>query len=620
MSSTTTSRKKGKTKKNKYKNTKKNGKYEESKTSHGDDDEQDSYSEESITRIWICSWNMAAKDHFKFKTTYDGRKIPDDDQTQKFEQIVPTNYDLYIFGVQEGVSDTFFQYISLYLKEFDVERIPLYSNSHSNSNTNSNRCFGVHGRGDGSFISTKYTGIAVYYRRNLSPYISLKSTSAVSCGITQGSKGAACILLKIYSTTIVFLSTHMSSNSTKDKLDHFKILVNKTGDTLGCSGFDLLTQFHHIIWFGDLNYRITTLTADNVLQNMALGNLSALWNYDSLRISQRTNKLYAFKGFEEPIPRLDFYPTYKKKPNRQLDFDQNPKELKNMSASSQQSSLSQLDKIYTTKYKEPFYKGGTVQDRIPSFCDRVLYHTLYSLPNYTLKPELDTGVLNCVEFSYKKDKCNNYGCIPHHLMGSDHSAIYCGLILKSPMLFPCPPHELNDQGLPKSYQLKIEDIKIMRRSPYHKNSTYSEFPIKTKILFPIPYEIENFKYKNYKPYAYTILQQDLEMYHNIQRQIHIESKRRLSAQNKLKNKVNNNSNNIYPLITPQISKRHPNQDALIHAKPVIDKGLNLKKNKIKKQDDLDNDDDDDWNNDIPSYDVLSRSDSIDNNNNNNSKS
>ena len=275
---------------------------------------EDNDDDNTTTRIWVCSWNMAAKEMFKFKTTYDGRKIPDDDQTQKFEQIVPTNYDLYIFGVQEGISDTFFQYIGLYLKEFDVKRLPLSNTSGSNINGKTNKksslnknanCFGVHGRGDGSFINTKFTGIAIYFRRALSPFISLKAQSAVSCGITQGSKGAACVLLKIHSSTIAFLSTHMSSNSTDAKLEHFKILVNKCGDQLGCSGFDLLQQFHHIVWFGDLNYRITSLTADNVLQMMALGNLKKLWKADSLKTELKNKKRTAFKNFKEPIPRLD---------------------------------------------------------------------------------------------------------------------------------------------------------------------------------------------------------------------------------------------------------------------------------------------------------------------------
>ena len=88
-----------------------------------------------------------------------------------------------------------------------------------------------------------------------------------------------------------------------------------------------------------------------------------------------------------------------------------------MSASSQQTSLSQLDKIYTTKYKEPFYKGGQIQDRVPSFCDRVLYHTMDE--SAELYPEPDVGVLNCVERSYKKDKC-------HSLVNSnDDSMSFC---------------------------------------------------------------------------------------------------------------------------------------------------------------------------------------------------
>lgn len=39
---------------------------------------------------------------------------------------------------------------------------------------------------------------------------------------------------------------------------------------------------------------------------------------------------------------------------------------------------------------------------------------------------------------------SDYGCIPHHLMGSDHSAIYCGLQLNSPLLMATKPHELTD--------------------------------------------------------------------------------------------------------------------------------------------------------------------------------
>merc|ERR1719242_1270303 len=310
--------------------------HHERKVSEEHDDKQ-------ITRIWVCSWNIAAKDPFKFKTDpHDGSKIPDEEQIQKFEQLVPTNYDLYVFGIQEGISDSFFEYIGLYLNQYKMQRIPLSNSSNLNSSYEPKKakskksgtakgCFGVHGRGDGSFLSKKFTGMALYYRSSLKNHITLKAQHAISVGLMEGSKGAACILLKVHSTTIAFLSALMSSNSTDAKLEHFKILVNKCGEALGCSGFDLLQQFHHIVWFGDLNYRITSLSAHTVLLKMASGKLQELWESDSLKQELKTRRECAFKRFKEPVPRLDFYPTYKKNPHRQLDFDQNPWLLSSMS-------------------------------------------------------------------------------------------------------------------------------------------------------------------------------------------------------------------------------------------------------------------------------------------------
>lgn len=114
----------------------------------------------------------------------------------------------------------------------------------------------------------------------------------------------------------------MSSNSTDTRLEQFKVLVKKLVDSLGCAGFDLLQQFHHIVWFGSLNYRITSLTAGAVSQRMALGSLMEQWKADPLNDELKKGKTCAFKNFKEPRPRLDFYPTYMKTLGRQLDFDQ----------------------------------------------------------------------------------------------------------------------------------------------------------------------------------------------------------------------------------------------------------------------------------------------------------
>ena len=239
---------------------------------------------------------------------------------------------------------------------------------------------------------------------------------------------------------------------------HYKTIVKNAGSKLGCNGFHLLEQFHHIVWFGDLNYRIKSLSADQVKLYMAKGELNEIWQADTLRRELRNHRV--FYKFQEPFPRKDFYPTYKKKPDRRLDWARNPEDLKQASQSSHETCMSLLDQIYRTKYKEPFYKGGSVQDRIPSFCDRLLYRSLQSTSGQ-LMPEYDSAVLNCWQDS-SFENCHNYGFIPHNLMGSDHSAIVCGLNLTCPNNFPTPPNEFDENGSPLHFFIQITNILVVK--------------------------------------------------------------------------------------------------------------------------------------------------------------
>eukprot|EP00494_Astrolonche_serrata_P028088 UN28353 len=144
----------------------------------------------------------------------------------------------------------------------------------------------------------------------------------------------------------------MSSNSTKEKQQNFKHLVENAGKQLGEKHFELLQQFHHVIWFGDTNYRINGVKAEEVVKYIADKKIPDLWNLDTLMSDLKRGR--SFWRFKEPRPRHDFYPTYKKIPNRTLD---NP----------HKRPLREIQKIYRTKYKEPIYKGGSIHDRIPSF-------------------------------------------------------------------------------------------------------------------------------------------------------------------------------------------------------------------------------------------------------------
>ena len=84
-----------------------------------------------MLKLWVGSWNMGAK---PFKD--EGRRdVP---------AILPTDYHIYVFGVQECVNNDFFNYLGAFFKHHKIERLPVSAR--------------VTGRGDGSFLYPKFTG------------------------------------------------------------------------------------------------------------------------------------------------------------------------------------------------------------------------------------------------------------------------------------------------------------------------------------------------------------------------------------------------------------------------------------------------------------------------------
>merc|ERR1712157_371349 len=82
----------------------------------------------------------------------------------------------------------------------------------------------------------------------------------------------------------------------------------------------------------------------------------------------------------------DFYPTYKKFESREpIDMNQpNWPEL-----------------TYRVQHKQPFYKGGSIKERVPSWCDRILTYTHqdtlsklipHSIHDYHNYRSINTGV------------------------------------------------------------------------------------------------------------------------------------------------------------------------------------------------------------------------------------
>jgi len=403
-------------------------------------------------RLWVASWNMAAKEHFDIPS--DGR-IPDH-LLAEVTNVVPTNYDVYVLGVQECVSESLFILIDTLLNQHRIYRRDL------------KECR-VYGRGDGSFLSQKFTGIAIWVRESIERHIRVEGFSPVSLGALQGSKGAAAVAMTYSGSTICFVNVHMSSNTTKEKQKNFRDLMENVGRRLGDKHFDLLEQFHHIIWFGDTNYRITQMMPEEVVQNIADRKIDAIWQADSLMTDLRRMK--SFWHFKEPRPRNDFYPTYKKIPQRRLD---NP----------HHKTLQEVNSIYRTKYKEPIYKGGAIHDRTPSFCDRILIHSLQT-EKRTLSAEMDNAndPLPC-QNGHQYPKCHKYGCIYDYWTGSDHTGVYCGFDMFPYRLLAKTPREMNEDADPRAYVVTILDIQAVRGNQL-------EIPVKFRVLFPAPFEDGN---------------------------------------------------------------------------------------------------------------------------------
>lgn len=177
------------------------------------------------------------------------------------------------------------------------------------------------------------------------------------------------MVIKAFDTTIAFLSCHLSSNAVADRRNGYKQLVEKAGNSLGDRYFQLLEQFHHVVFFGDLNYRIDNMKGDKALKLISSGRIDELLDHDQLYKEMLNGTTFA--DFKEPRFAPDFIPTYKKKEARPVPTDWNDPKW--------------ADLMYRTLFKEAFYKGGKKVIRVPSFCDRIIYHSLES--KSTLAPK-----------------------------------------------------------------------------------------------------------------------------------------------------------------------------------------------------------------------------------------
>jgi hypothetical protein len=182
-----------------------------------------------------------------------------------------------------------------------------------------------------------------------------KAVEATGIGGMVGNKGGVLIKFDVLGTSLCFISCHLAAHEEEKYLQRRNADIREifAKSKIGNRELDISSQFHHCFVFGDLNYRVDinkkaeqssrVATALELIENE---DFTTLYNADQLRDQMEKKQVLA--GFSELQPA--FAPTYK------------------------------VEKLPVIQYQT---------QRIPSYCDRILWK---SLPN-----RQDT--LECSEFT-----------------------------------------------------------------------------------------------------------------------------------------------------------------------------------------------------------------------------
>ena len=184
--------------------------------------------------------------------------------------------------------------------------------------------------------------VLVYVRNSFKGKVSEVETGAENTGFAgvAPNKGGQAVKFVVENTSFVFVNSHLAAHETAKKCNKRNENVEEifNGVRFGDQRFDFC-QFDHVFWFGDLNYRCEpppSVVGDArramVMKMVEADDFAGLWKIDELQREVTAGRVYAnFK-----TPPCEFKPTFKVA--RKVETEYNPK-------------------------------------RIPSYCDRILFHS-----------------------------------------------------------------------------------------------------------------------------------------------------------------------------------------------------------------------------------------------------
>ncbi|KAG0587749.1 hypothetical protein KC19_2G188700 [Ceratodon purpureus] len=178
-------------------------------------------------------------------------------------------------------------------------------------------------------------------------------SEATGVGNVMANKGGVCIAFKFWDTGLCFVNCHFAAHVGQCETRNSNFRQIAMSMRVGLQSMDLLSQFHHVFWLGDLNYRLDFgklepqgTTPDRafwatIVKQIHANRWKELLKYDELRKEKGASRILA--GFKEG--EITFPPTFK----MQRDF------------------LDHYD-----------------QKRMPAWCDRVLWKTLQGCHSYLI--------------------------------------------------------------------------------------------------------------------------------------------------------------------------------------------------------------------------------------------
>lgn len=250
---------------------------------------------------------------------------------------------------------------------------------------------------------------------DLMNFISGLHISDETTGLTRvlSNKGSVAIAFNFKSTKFCVVNSHFEAHQDKvlERNSNYKDAIQ--GMHIGRSSLDLLNQFDHVIWAGDLNYRLDlvkdrkhTPTSDEMASILSLideRDYTALLSADQLKAEMHSGKV--FIGFSEG--KIDFPPTFKFSKGSVNDY--NPK-------------------------------------RAPAYCDRILWHSAPGLGENIAQLKLSS----CPEVT-----------------SSDHKPVYTVFDINIPNIpstILYTPTQEYDSNYPGAFEEDIEGVLSSRLS------------------------------------------------------------------------------------------------------------------------------------------------------------